>query len=413
MPTSNFLRPYCAAMEQYTDAPPIYHKACAYAGMGSLLTRTTHRCVLTVGIPNYWTNLYVVLLGESASDRKSTSISMIQEVINRVEPELVGPDDMSPEGLLAHLDARKYSTGGPSTILFQSEFLNLLTQMRRTYSQTLKPNLLAFHDVPPLFKRKLKSGVISIPQPRASMLGGITPEFLARYAAADDWTSGFFNRCLFVQGKKTHEQEDSPLVSPTIFDSHAGSLKSTMEAWKKSNEKRSTTIEVDGKKEEQWELFGISSEALAVGRKISTGADNPNLQGMLKRSRTHWTKIAAIEQVDEDPEAVEIGKAAAERALEFVLQWSCNVGVLVEDCFARGREEFEGDRYAKSIRRLLSRSPDRKFTASEILRACGLDLYRFTNAIDVLSRSDYLIMDADPETHEGTFQIRQSEPKKA
>src|SRR5262245_5933702 len=106
-------------MAKWTDAPEIFHHACALAMMGALLSRQSHKCLVDGGVSGHWLNLWVLLIGDSGKDRKSTAIGFAQQILKRIDPSLIGPDDMSAEGLLAFLKTRDDTDMNASAIFFQ------------------------------------------------------------------------------------------------------------------------------------------------------------------------------------------------------------------------------------------------------------------------------------------------------
>jgi len=381
---SYFLRPYQETMEANTDAPPVYHQACAYALFGSLLTRESHRCRLAEGIPPHWTNLWVILVGDSGKERKSTAMDMSLEILRRIDPHFLGPNDMSPEGLIEHL-RRQPPESGPTVLLHQREFLNLLLQFRRPYSQPLKALLLELFDVPFTYRRVLRKSTVDLLYPRATLVGGITYEFLARYGATEDWLGGFFNRCLFVYGKKKRHQRHAPRMQPETFDGLALGLGRALEAWKLAQEERRDVIKDKDGNERRGEFpsFGMGKAANVVAEQIPDGSDDPLLHGLINRAHVHFEKVAAIEQIDEDPTASEIGKGAAERAAKFIQLWINDAPRIVAQCFARGREDFDGDRLAKTIHRHLV-SVGGRSEFHTILITCGMNSKKTREALDSL-----------------------------
>ncbi len=235
--SSVFLTPYLASMRSHTAAPSVYHKACAYSVLGSLLTRQSHRCVLAEGVPRIWTNLWVVLVGDSGSSYKGTCIGMATEVLRRIDPGLQGPDNMSVEGVVAHLQ-EKSSDSGPCTLLVQEELMNLLTQFKKTYNQNLRTMLIQLYNVQPQMACRLKNTEVRILQPRGSLLAGINPEFLGRYGQTEDWLGGLFNRAMLVTGVNDRVQEQQPKVPEAVYDGLALRCGQVVDAWRIAAEKR-------------------------------------------------------------------------------------------------------------------------------------------------------------------------------
>jgi hypothetical protein len=313
----------------------------------------------------------VILVGLPGFDRKGTAVTMSEKIINRIQPDMKAPNEMSPEGLIAFLAERDASETGPAFIAYQEEFLNLLLQFRKHYAQALKALMLEFYNVPDSYFRRLRKGSMAIHHPRIALIGAIAKEFLARYGQTEDWLGGFFSRAMLIQAEKTRYQVDLPEVEDKTFDDLAFGLGEGLAAWKEAQEARA------------YAPFKLSPEAKLVGRELQDGSADPQLHSLLSRSRNHWQKIAAIEQIDEDPQAPEIGRAAAMRAFEFVRTWQLSVPELVSSCFARDRSDFEGDRLAKSIVRMLGAAP-KGVTVATMLRSVGMDVRKVNEAMDSL-----------------------------
>lgn len=400
MASSAFLRPFESTMAKYTDAPPIFHRANALALMGSLLSRQQYRCVLHRGVAGLWTNLWVILVGDSGSDRKSFCIGAMEQVLDIVDSSLKGPDDMSPEGLAQHLFDKQQASNDPdntSSLIIQTEFVNLLMQFSRQYSQALRPMLLKFYDVD-RYQRQLRKSTFEIRRGRVSLVGGIPFEGLARNGSQEDWENGFFNRCMFVHGKKERHQAKQPQVPTIIYGNLATGLTACMARWKKANEKR------------DFKFFPFSEAAdkvsLAVDEHLQKKSNsNYSHATMLSRSMTHFSKVAAIEQIDEDPTAKEVGKKAAERALEFIQKWQEGVPQLVDFCNTRSRVDFEGDKLAKTILRYLSKRGEQGAFQRELLYACGLNTAQVTGALTSLTDADLVQKDLT-EDKEVIFRIK-------
>lgn len=378
---SLFLRPYVASMSKYTAAPLEFHQAAAYAVVGALLSRETHKCVLAEGEPKLWTNLYIVLLA-GTGQYKGTVIMMATAILDKVDSTLKAPDDMSFEGFLKFFERQSSAGIGATTILIQEEWVNLLMMLNKSYSAQMRPQLNAFYNVPPTFSRSLKNApFFHINQPKMSMLGGITPEFLAKYSESEDWESGFYNRCMFITGKSTRKQKEQPRVPVKVQEDLAMQLARGLERWKIAREKA------------EWAFYDFTPDANKARVNIDIGEGRPELCELLKRSKNHLAKIAAIEQFDEDPEAPAIGKGAVQRARDFVERWQASVPETIALAYAHSRSDFEGDRLSRSIMRLLKRSGGRA-TLADVLKGCGLDGKRVRDAIFSLQDAGAIVPEA-------------------
>ncbi len=395
---SGFLRQYETDMRTYTDAPDIYHPACAYAVFGALLTRYKYRACLQGGMPARWTNLWIILLGDSGDARKTTAIAMANDILMRVDDKVLGPTDGSPEGFLAHLaKCHRETKNNASTILVAGEFSTMLTQMQRNYSASMKPLLMDFYDVPALFKRALVKTQFEIPQPRVSMLGGIASELMPLLTKQEDWLGGFFSRCILVHGQRTREMKRSTTPSDEAMGAHADRLWEVLKLWRETQFKRGRP------------LFDYDKAALKVIERLPKSPPEPNLKLSLSRASVHLMKIAAIEQIDEDPTAKAIGAAATTRALDFIMYWWNSVPDIIDECFARGREDFEGDRLSKRIHRYVLRQGGTAEWAA-VMQNCALDSERMKRAVGSLQDAGMLTVEVDEETQVRTLKTTRTKP---
>lgn len=359
---SLFLRRYESEMHTYTDAPDVFHAASAYAVFGALLTRHKYRCILQGGVPPRWTNLWMLLVGDSGDSRKTTAISMAQQIMLKVDQSIDAPTDGSPEGLLGWLSKRhQQEDGNASGIIVAGEFSLLLTQYERSYSIAMKPLLMELYDVPPVKKRALAKSEFTIPQPRVSMLGGVAIELLPTMSSAEDWLGGFFSRTMLIHGVRTRHEKRGKTPTDEVMTSHADALHGALRRWRNHQIKLKR------------QLFDYDDAALKVVDKLPKPPEEPNLKMSLARASVHLHKLAAIEQIDENPEAKAIGKKATERALEFLMEgWYKKVPAIIDECFARGRGDFEGDRLAKRIHRYVQRRENSECSWAQIMRGCAL-----------------------------------------
>jgi len=370
---SLFLREYERSMGQHTDAPSIFHPACSYSIFGALLTRRKYRCVLAGGVPPRWTNLWMLLVGDSGESRKTTCISMAHEVMRRVDETIDAPTDGSPEGLLGWLSKRhQQEENNASGIIVAGEFALMLTQYERSYAIAMKPLLMELFDVPAIKKRALAKSEFVIPQPRISMLGGVAIELLPTMSTAEDWLGGFFSRCMLIHGVKDRHEKRGGTPTEGEYLKHADNLHGVMRRWRNSQLKLKRP------------LFDYDEGALTVVDKLPKPPDEPNLKMSLARASVHLHKLAAIEQIDENPESKFIGKKATQRALDYIMDaWWKRVPEVIDECFARGRGDFEGDRLAKRIHRYVIRHGG-ECSWAEVMRGCALKSDEVRKAITSL-----------------------------
>lgn len=374
---SEFLKKYTTSMADYTDAPAVFHTACAYSIFGTLLTRHKYRLKLQGGMPPRWTNLWMFIVGDSGDSRKTTAISYAWDILRRIDEEIDAPTEGSPEGFLMWMLKReKALTGNATGIIVATEMATLLAQYERAYASAMKPILMEIYDVPPVHKRELAKQSFTIPNPRISMLAGIATELLPSMAESDDWLGGFFSRSMLVYGERTRLLERSSTPPDSVLKGHADSL------WRALRSYRSSHVGT------HFPLLDYSKEALKTVRELPPPPDDSNLRLFLSRAPVHLMKCAAIEQVDEDPEATEIGRGAVERAMNLIMYWYRTAPGVLEECFARSQKDMQGDRLAKRVHRFLQRSTAREAPWTEVMRACALHATEIRKAIESLQEAD-------------------------
>ena len=379
MASSCFLRAYEASMTRFTDAAPSFHQASALTVFGALLTRYRYRAVLEGGVPPRWTNLYTVIVSGSGT-RKSTAVRMAEEILMRVDASMLAPSDGSPEGFLTHLTQRDRALTNNACAFFVSpEFSMMLMQFQRNYSAILKPLLMDLYDVPAVFKRKLTKMEYAIPQPRVSILGAIATELVPSLTDQFDWLGGFFGRCMLITGEPTTRMKFGKTPPNEVYAKHADALFECLKAWRKKQRTLGSGTSRP--------YFNYNAAALKVAGKLPEVPDEPVLSNVLSRASVHLMKVAAIEQVDEDPLATVIGPAATQRALDFVMEWWKGMPELVDSCFSRSRQDFEGDRLPKRLSKYIEKSPGGLVTYAQAMVNCALDSRRMNEAVRSLQEA--------------------------
>lgn len=380
----SFLRKYEQEMAKYTDAPEIFHSACAYALMAGALTRYNYRVLLAGGVPPRWTNLWVFLVGDSANSRKSTCVNMAGEVLNRAMKDLRTPDDGSPEGFAKDFVMKEARQRGDAAgLLLQSEMGMFLMNMKKDYMRPLKGMLMEFYDVPPVYRKKLSREEFSVSRPRFSMLGAVATELLPNLTEAEDWLGGFMNRALLIPGKRIRYLETAKTPDDEVFSSLAHDLKTTLTAWKRNRKSAAKEMEKDSRGRRKHFLMEYSEAALkerkALKKNLTKHID-PNVELFRGRADVHLMKLAVVEQISMDPTARDISKEAVRNAWALFQHWYDEAPSVMEAAFARSNADLEGDRLARRLLRML-RESDTGFTEQHLMQASVLDWKRFNEAV--------------------------------
>lgn len=361
-------------MAKYTDAPEIFHSAVGVSLLGAALTRHRYRCLLSGGTPARWTNLWTFLVGDSGESRKSTAVNMGVEVLMRAMPEMRAPDDGSPEGFGKDFVTKDSKLAGDAAaILVQDELGLFLMNMQKDYMKSMKGMLMAFYDVPPVYKKQLSREQFSVRKPRLSMLGGVALELLPNLTSAEDWLGGFMNRALIIFASRTRTMERAQTVPEGVYRGLSNELLSTVMTWGKTRRKLQKAMPKGTDKKSF--LFDFDDEALKEARKLRGDMKksiDDNVRILRARADVHLQKIAACEQIALDPTSPVITKKAVMHSAGLFKHWWDHAPDVMEMAFARSNADTEGDRLARRILRLV-RNKKGGYPEVELMKATVLD----------------------------------------
>ena len=172
-----------------THAPWTYHAASALTVLGTALLGHTW---MPWGGHLLHPNLFTLIIGQSSIQAKSTAITLALKPLAQYKERLIGPNEMSAEGLLPELQEK------PVLILPLPEFGRLLAIMS-TWGGSIKPILMDLYDCPTKYVKKLVKKSIEVNEPKLSILGGVNTTLLEAHGdSVDDWRTGFLARFLPV-----------------------------------------------------------------------------------------------------------------------------------------------------------------------------------------------------------------------
>lgn len=385
MSNSNFLRAYEREMAKYTDAPDVFHAATASTLLAAALTRADYRCLLAGGTPARWMNLWTFLVGDSGESRKSTAVNMGVEVLMRAMPEMRAPDDGSPEGFgKDFVDKERTQKGDASAILVQDEMGLFLMNMQKDYMKSMKGMLMAFYDVPPIYKKQLSREQFTVRKPRLSMLGGVALELLPNLTSSEDWLGGFMGRALIIFAGRTRTQERAATVPEVTYRGLSNQLLSTVREWQRTRKRQQKLLPKDG--DQKTFLFDYDDEALKAARVLRKSLKETLDDGvkiLRARGDVHLMKLAAAEQIAMDPSSPVITKKAVDNAFPLYKHWWDHAPEVMEMAFARSNADTEGDRLARRLLRAVRNRPH-GIPELELMRGIVLDWDLFQNALNSL-----------------------------
>lgn len=215
IPPSGFIHDYVVHAMKQTTSPLAYH-----LGTGLSILATT--CPLDYGM-NYAgmlrANLFVMLVGRSGEDQKSTAMGIGRDLLFEAAAPLIGDFPGSPEGLIDSL-ARC-----PSQIIPISEMGRFLASAKQGYFEPIKALMADLWDSQSIQRTKANNRVTRVDNPRLSIMAACSIPYLEKYTLAEDWTGGFMGRWCVMFGRRERTNPD-PAGDRTDFSRLAEELRS-------------------------------------------------------------------------------------------------------------------------------------------------------------------------------------------
>jgi hypothetical protein len=185
-----FLELYSQYAEGITDAPTNYHKVMGMLLLGSVLK---NKVFFPWGDTRLNCNMWVILLGESTWDRKSTAIGIPQRLLNYWSAgKLIYPNEFSYERLVATFAKR------PCGVFFVDEFKTFAGLLNREYMGGARGFLTTMYDSPDKYTRELSNETFTIAYPSISIAVATTKTWFVDKLRNEDIEGGFIPRHLLV-----------------------------------------------------------------------------------------------------------------------------------------------------------------------------------------------------------------------
>lgn len=170
-------------------------------------------------------NLFLVLVGETGSGRKGTSLAVAREAFAQAYPgydQLLVPGLGSGEGLISRLRPGADGACEPRALVLESEYARLLTVMGREGS-TLSPVLRDAFDGSPMGRFLARESSL-VTNHHVGLLAHITPIELRDKLRDTDAASGYGNRHLWLAVRRTRlipfPTNPASLVTPYVEPLH-------------------------------------------------------------------------------------------------------------------------------------------------------------------------------------------------
>lgn len=205
----SFVERYIAWAKKQTDAAELYHQAGALmmlsAGLSGVIVLPT-----TFNPKGMRLNLWMMILANTTTSRKSTAINMAVDMLEEVTADAVVANEATIEGLFLAMATR---SGKPS-IFLRDEFSGMLDMMhRKEYYAGMAELLTQLYDGRSITRRLAKAEV-KVNDPLLIMFVGGAKSRILELINTDNIRSGFLPRFLFFSA--TVDPADlRPLGPPT------------------------------------------------------------------------------------------------------------------------------------------------------------------------------------------------------
>jgi hypothetical protein len=200
----SWLDDYIAYASQRTDAPREFHEALGLVVLSAIIGRGA---VLHLAVGDVYPILWVLILADSSLHRKSTALDLARDLVERVDRELLAPNDFTPQRFVAILAEHD----GYPLLFIRDEFSGFYEGLNKLdYMGGLKETLCNVYDGRPFHREKMKpkgdkAGTVKadewrfdVRKPFLAMAVATTMERFSEVARVGDLHSGFLPRYALV-----------------------------------------------------------------------------------------------------------------------------------------------------------------------------------------------------------------------
>lgn len=201
------------ALHQSTEAPREFRLAAFLTVVGVLIGR---QAWVTYSRPTY-PNLFTLLIGETATARKSTvmafALDLMTTVVERTQAKVKPLYGLaSVEGLAAAMKDGE-SPDPYRVVIIEDELKSLLRKAQQKGVSNLIPRLTELYNCGRSFEVNTKSEKAIIHNPFASIVSASTPAWFAESIGESEISGGFLNRWTMFYGRS-----ESLIPFPTLPD---------------------------------------------------------------------------------------------------------------------------------------------------------------------------------------------------
>lgn len=211
---SGVLEAFCKFTED-TEVPATF---AVWSGMITIAAALGRDCFIDYGYYTLYPNLYIVLIGPSATAKKSTPIKFAARMIKQIKPLVnILSQKMTPEALISALSGLDAKDGDtmivPSAVgvAMVSELATLIN--KNSFKSGMIDILTDLYDAEDFEYRTKARGIEFVRNPCLSIIGGITPTGIRECIPVVSIGGGFTSRIVFVFSKGSGRLVDWPQMS--------------------------------------------------------------------------------------------------------------------------------------------------------------------------------------------------------
>ena len=323
-------------------------------GLGVLSVALGNKIYMPWGDGHIYPNLWIIFIGQSTVDHKSTAVRIGCNLIDKWDYTKIYPNDYSYESLIKILSKQ------PTGVFFYDEFKTFTGMLNRDHMGPTRGFLATMYDGGRQYKKELSGEIYEIKYPATSIYTATTTSWLLDNLKESDVEGGFLPRFLIVPSLRMGKD----LPRPPMACKHKRGM--MLDIMTKVNTIQGPCYLTDkaGTLFDQWyhKMRGKNIQSRLspfIGR----------LQGYLIKfsmlfeiNRSYNLKISQDSMGD------------ASRAVDWLYK---QISILESDelVFDKGHKDMQ------KIRKALRKSPGKKMTRKELIRATRLLKFEIDRAI--------------------------------
>lgn len=214
-----FTDSYLEYAKEFTDCPDVFLMWGALLAISASLSREVY---VEIGSWNISPHLWLIVIGKSSS-HKSTAISIVEDLIERVDSERSAPHEFSAEAIITSLSKSS------NRLFIFDEAKGFFDMVSKKYNESLKSLFTTLYRKPTYTRETLKHGRLCISNAYIPMGMATTPEWLRQSLqdAEQSALSGFLARFLMIpySGSGNRPISRPPPHNPEKFAALAETLR--------------------------------------------------------------------------------------------------------------------------------------------------------------------------------------------